>query len=200
MKKKFTRVLLGLSGTACCRQECPAPQWLFTSLALCEGPFPAFTGNAHIGNRFFSDSWFEPKPSWNHSELLQPAHRKWGRNWGRGQLWNSSPSSYRVWGISFIIFSSLRPHIFSLSLSFALLTKLLPFPPRAGLMLHCWVLFGFSNVNTQEPAWAEELPQPQWYSEGSMQSPGQMEQPGPNINTTCDTPSQHAFKPSNGGS
>ncbi len=54
--------------------------------------------------QIFSDSWFEPKPDWKHSQLLRPAHRRGGRNWGRGQLWNSSPSSYRVWGISFIIF------------------------------------------------------------------------------------------------
>lgn len=68
------------------------------------------------------------------------------------------------------------------------------------LKFHCWVLFGFSNVNTQEPAGAEELSRPQRCSQGPCGALVGWNSQGPNINTACDAPSQHAFKPSSRGS
>ncbi len=203
LKKRFTPVLLGSSGTAGCRAEgsAAAPRWLLTSFALCGGPFPVNAGNGPLLLILETDFLWQLIRA---KALLKPLSAVRActvkRRKGGGSFETHLPHLTGCGVFPSLFFLLLWPHIFSLSLSFTLHTKLLPFPPCAELMFHCWVLFGFSNVNTQESAWVEELPQPKRYSESPRRALVRWNSQGPNVNTARDTPSQRAFKPSNRGS
>lgn len=148
-------------------------------LALCVGPFPVFTGNTHIGNRFsLTDDSSHSSAETNLICFSLHTEKEEGIK-GGGQLWNSSPSSYKgvEYFLHFLFFFTFT-YFLSLSVS-SPPHRTAAIPPRVGLMFQCWVLFSFSNVNTQEPAWVEELPPASAVQRGSMQSNGQMEQPGP---------------------
>lgn len=170
-----------------------APLWLLTGSALCGGLFPAFTGNAHIGNRFSLTVDICQSPAKTTLSCCSLQAEKRGRDGEGGQLWNSFPSSNRVWGISFIILSVLRSHIFSLAFfqspheapAFSSSLR-----ARVSVLSAVWFFkcqhTGACPGRGVTPAWAA-----QW---------GPMWAQDLNVNTACDTPSQHTFKPSNRGS
>lgn len=113
-------VLLGLGGTAGSRAEREREESSSSTatpdrLCFVWRAVSCIHRKRSYWKQIFSDSWFEPKPDWNHSQLLWPVRRKKEEGIeGGGKLWNTSLSSSRVWGISFIICSVLQPHIFSL--------------------------------------------------------------------------------------
>lgn len=125
-----------------------APQWLLTSWFCVNGHFLRSQETLILETDFL---W---RSIWAKAQLQPACTQTEEEGVGReGQLWNSSASSSRVWGISLHYFPFLWPHIFPLSRSLSS-----PFLRLRGYLLtfHCWVLFGFSNVNTQEPDGVEE--------------------------------------------
>lgn len=121
-------------------------------LALCGEPFPAFTGNPHIGNRFSQMVDLSQSPAESTLRCCRVHTEKEEGTVGGGQLWNSSPSSCRVWGISFIIFSFFMSTYFSLSLSLAL-SFFLPFTCRSHVSLLTLCLVFQMSTHTSQPAW-----------------------------------------------
>lgn len=143
----WVRVVLQAAERKRSERSAVAPRWLLTSCALCGGPFPAFTGNAHIRNRF--SLTVDSSQSQTESSLScsgQHTEKEGGREGAALKLISlilQGVGYFLHYFSYFFFFFFLRLHIFSLSLSFTLLTKLLPSSPHAALMFHCWVLFGF---------------------------------------------------------
>lgn len=198
----WVRVVLQAAERKRSERSAVAPRWLLTSCALCGGPFPAFTGNAHIRNRF--SLTVDSSQSQTESSLScsgQHTEKEGGSSFethlphltGCGVF----PSLFFLLFL-FLFFTTTYFLSLFLSLSSPNCCPLL-LMQRSCFTAECYLVF--SNVNTREPAWAEELPRAsavQWGSTQSALSDGNSR--GPNINTACDTPSQHAFKPSARGS
>lgn len=92
-------------------------------------------------------------------------------------------------------------HIFSLSLFLSLSSPsccLFLLVEGSCFTAECCLVFQMSTHGSL-PGW-RSYPQPQQHSKGPYGALIRWNSQGPNVNTACDTPSQHAFKPSDRGS
>lgn len=138
-------------------------------LAWSGGAFPAFAGNSHIGNRFPPTHDLSPSPSDLRTQTEEGLE-------GDSSLPTHPPLELNA--VSFIICAVLQVHIFS------------PAPPPSPLRVHV-SLFGFTNVNTQEPCLGGGGTLV--YGEGPSRVPVRRTSRGPNVNTACDTRTHTRF-------
>lgn len=178
----FTPVLLGLSGIAGSRveregEECSSFTVTPHKLCFVWRDVSCIHRKRSYWKQIFSDSWFEPKPGWNHSQLLQPAHWRGGRVGAALKL-----ISLILQGVGYFLhyFFFFYEHIFSLSLSLfhsphqtAALSS--SCGAHVSLLSAIW-FFKCQHTGACLGGGVTSASAVQW---GSTQSPGQMEQPGP---------------------